>query len=406
MMEKLKLIKIAVLTLLLFLVCGTITHAQVKNFKYKAAIQKIDSGGVYRIELSADLIAKSKQDFSDIRIVDNNGKFIAFALSKSLSLSFPDSYIDFPEIVQPQSVDTTTVFIAENKNLLNISELWIKLKKAEVNRTVNLSGSDDLAHWYAIKENVQLEEAGEDSKTDYQQKIDFPNNDYRYFKVEVDGKNKVPVKIIQAGIYTTNLNKLVYTNLPPAKLRATDTDKISHLTIDFNEGYLINKLHFNIASPKFYSRRVVVYSVHNNSNDQLIDTVISSNGSQDIFIVAKTSKLQIEVHNGDDNRLHITDKTSSQLKQYAVSYLETGHSYFFLTGDTKLSAPEYDLSFLSNRVYNQLPGIAHGDLIKNPDYQLHPVLKSSNRTFWLWCAILFVLIILSFLTFKMVKELK
>jgi len=98
--------------------------------------------------------------------------------------------------------------------------------------------------------------------------------------------------------------------------------------------------------------------------------------------------------------------TVSQLKQYAVSYLETGHSYFFLTGDTKLSAPEYDLSFLSNRVYNQLPGIAHGDLIKNPDYQLHPVLKSSNRTFWLWCAILFVLIILSFLTFKMVKELK
>ncbi|MGY0038877.1 hypothetical protein [Pedobacter sp. NJ-S-72] len=73
-------------------------------------------------------------------------------------------------------MDTITTFIAENKEHLTINQLSLQLRNASVKRTVNLSGSDDLNKWYAIKENISLEEAvsGEADNGTYQQQLKFP----------------------------------------------------------------------------------------------------------------------------------------------------------------------------------------------------------------------------------------
>jgi hypothetical protein len=406
MMRIIKLIKIACLLLVLLLVNPSV-WAQVKGFKYKADISKIDSSGVYRIELNPGLIAKSREDLNDIRITDNTGKFIAYALSNKLSINYPDSFIVFPEVTVDTNTDTASVYVAENRNELNISQLWLKLKKAEVSRTVNLSGSDDLKKWFAIKEGIPLEEAGDGKSTDYNQVLTFPNSNYRYFKVQIiNGKDKTPVKILQLGIYTANLNKPVYTMLPPVKFNTVDTGKVSHISIRLNESYQINKLHFNIATPKYYNRRVVVYSIKGSGIDQLIDTTISSGGLQDILLSAKTSQLRVDIFNGDDNALAITSIGTFQVKQYAISYLESGYTYNIFTGDSSAKEANYDLSFLNNQVYNQLPGINHRVVYKNPIYTIAQPPVIPDHSILLWVSIIVVLVVLSFLTLKMVRELK
>jgi len=113
----------------LFICMCSLANAQLKNYKYKADVQKIDSGGVYRIELSPGLIAKSYDGASDIRIADNKGKNVACVLSSKLSLNSPDSFIVFPEVTPEQVEDSAIFYTVENKNNLDISQLWLRLKK-------------------------------------------------------------------------------------------------------------------------------------------------------------------------------------------------------------------------------------------------------------------------------------
>jgi len=394
---------------LLFLVCPFV-RAQVTKFKYKADIQKIDSSGVYRIELSPALISKSYDGSSDIRINDNTGKPIAYVLSSKLSINTPDRFIVFPEVAPEQVTDTAIFYTAGNENTLNISQLWLKLRKTGVNRTVNLAGSDDLKNWFAIKEDMPLEQAGEDKGADYQQVLTFPTSNYRYFRVQINSKNKAPVKILQAGVYAASLNKPVFAALPAVKINSVDNNKISRVFINLHAPYQVNKLHFNISGPRYFNRRVVVYAMNKAGNFEnanvLADTVLASAASQDVLLSVKTSKLRVDIYNGDDNPLTITSVDAYQLKLYAVCYLESGHKYSIYTGNPGAKEANYDLSFLNNRAYNQLPGISHGRVYNNGAYAILPVPNKSDHSILLWSILILVLMILSFLTLKMVRELK
>lgn len=388
-----------------------LAKAQITKYKYKADVQKIDSGGVYRIELSPALIAKSYDGSGDIRISDEKGKNIAVVLSSKLSLNSPDSFIVFPEVTPEQVTDTAVFYTTENKNTLDISQLWLKLKKTDVNRTVNLMGSDDLKSWFAIKEDIPLEQAGAGQGTDYQQSLTFPTSNYRYFRVQIISRSKVPVKILQAGIYTVSLNKPVFNELPAVGIRSVDTNRKSRVFIDLHQPYQVNKLHFNISGPKYFNRRIVVYAMNKKGGrvenaDILADTILTSSGTQDITLSVKAKKLRVDIYNGDDNPLVITSVNAYQVKLYAICYLESGHKYSIYTGNPSAKAADYDLSFLNDRAYNQLPGITHGPVYNNGAYAILPIPNKSDHSILLWSSLILVLLILSFLTLKMVREIK
>jgi len=401
-------IKLTIALLAVFMLKGMPLFAQENAFKYKAAVQKIDSAGVYKIELSPDIIAKSNEALNDIRLMDSTGGFVAYALSSNIAVEKQDNFVVFPGM--DAGTDTATVYIAENSNKISIDELWLKLKNTEVSRTVNIAGSDDLKQWFAIKEDIDLQDAGSAGGPDYEQSLNFPISNYRYFKIQVYGKNKTPVKILQAGIYTENLNKPQFTALPTVKFNISDTNKISRVYIHLDEPYRVNKLHLLITGPKYYSRRVVVYSGDQNLDEinanQLCDTVISSAGTQEILLSAKNTLLRVDIYNGDDNPLHIGSIDAYGLKQYAVSYLESGHNYYILSGDSAAKQVNYDLSFLKYRAFNLLPVISHAAVNKNTAYFAETGIVKHNFTPLLWAAIVLVLLLLSFLTLKMLREIK
>src|SRR5882672_10654965 len=115
-------------TICLLLFGYSFAYAQANQFKYKADIDKIDTSGVYKINLSPGLVAKSvDKGLYDIRVVDETGKFIAYAVINNPSEENKTSFIDFPEIKQGANSDTATVYIADNRTKLNISQLWLKL---------------------------------------------------------------------------------------------------------------------------------------------------------------------------------------------------------------------------------------------------------------------------------------
>lgn len=91
---------------------GIAARAQ-NTFKYKADLPKIDSNGVYKIKLAPGLVAKSNESLNDIRLLDKNGKFTAYALSKNVFTGHSGNFIEFPEVKSAVSTDTATVYILQ-----------------------------------------------------------------------------------------------------------------------------------------------------------------------------------------------------------------------------------------------------------------------------------------------------
>ncbi|WP_426667039.1 hypothetical protein ACPPVU_13515 [Mucilaginibacter sp. McL0603] len=394
--------KVKPILLLLVTVSSAATSVWAQStYKFKADLQKIDSSGVYKINLKPDQIAKCNEKLSDIRLLDGNRKFKAYVLSKNLFIDNTDQFIEFPEVNLNDNADS--IYIAENKNGISTNNLSLKLKNTDVERSVNLSGSQDLKKWYAIKEDIPLEKAGTGNESEYQQTLYFPTSNYQYLKIQVNGKNKTPVKIMRAGVYLSQLSREEFAFLPPAKFNVKDTNKVSHVYIHFDEPYTINQLRLIVSAPNYYERHISIYDVQNKNANLVRDATISFRGKV-IYLSAKTKQLRIDISNGDDVPLTVQRIDAFQQNQYLISYLEAGHSYSILSGDSSANEPVYDLSFLKSKPYNRVPVINHLTVYKNPAYVIQRSVVKKNLTSLLWVAIVAVLILLSFLTWKMVKE--
>ncbi|MGZ3944965.1 MAG: hypothetical protein ACXVJB_08480 [Mucilaginibacter sp.] len=323
--QKNKLISCLTIALAIFL-CP-VTQAQQNKFRYKADVAKVDSDGVYKIELQPSLIAKCVQKgLYDIRLLDSHGKFVAYIISDGQSSENRADYIDFPGAKTPNGNDTATVYIAENIKQLWINKLWLKLRNTTVDRNINLEGSDDGIKWFAIKENISLQPAKDENNTNYEQVLNFPESNYRYFRIQVSGKNKVPVKIISSGIYVDKSPaKAEYTQLPDPKFTIKDTDRITTILLHFDQEYLINKLKLDIKAPRYYTRRALIHNRTGAYYYEVGGYVLSnSSGNPDMTFSEKTKKLRIDINNRDDNPLTIASIKAYQQKQFAVAYLEKG----------------------------------------------------------------------------------
>jgi len=359
--------------------------------------------------LKPDFLSKSaSKSLYDIRVVDGNGKFVAYAIVSNPFDKVKPVFVDFPEVKQNSNNDTVTYYIAENKDKIKVNQLWFKLKNTAVNRLADISGSDDQQHWFAIKENIQLQDAGTGNDSDYEQMLSFPTSDYRYFKIRIGNKNKDFVKITRSGVYQEyiikDLRTVYYVQLPPIKLATKPANKQTSYYMDFNGSYIINRLKIDVSSPKYYNRHITIYDVGNKGEEMLYDDTISSADTKDIVFSVKTNRLRIDIVNGDDNPLVIKTASAFQLQNFAVCYLEKGHNYYLLAGDTAANEVSYDLSFVHSKPISQFPVIRHSDVYKNPAYSTSKVAEKGRFTLLLWIAIGAVLILLSLLTWKMVKE--
>jgi hypothetical protein len=356
--------------------------------------------------LQPALVAKAKGDLSDIRIIDDKGNFVPYIQAGSLPLKDQKSFVVFNPVDVRLSTDTGTTFIVENKTGLALDRLWIKLQNTAVQRKVNLVGSDDLKQWFAIQEDIPLQEAVANSEGTFIQSLSFPASNYRYLKILVNDKNKTPIKFLQAGIYTEYAAALTYIPIPQVQLTRVDSNKTTYITIKLNDHYQVNKLHVDITSPKYFKRDVTVYQITGTERQLLGDGELNSIKVTDLLIAAKTSQLLLQINNGDNLPLTISGIEAYQADESLISYLNGRQTYQLLTGDPNTQAPEYDLKFFADSIHDDITQISHGKVNKNPAYEGNQVKpgKDHGYTLFIWLAIIVALGLLLFLTLKMTKE--
>ncbi|MBK0380702.1 hypothetical protein [Mucilaginibacter segetis] len=394
------------LTLVIVLNSINVVFAQ-HTFKYRAVLPKPDTAGFYQINLPPAVIAKSKYDLSDLRILDGQGKFVPYVFGDLLKRNYRDSFISFPQIVPASQPDTVTTYIAENKLRSTINGLILKMRNTSVQRMVSVLGSDDMTRWYAITEDAQLGSAvpGNNADGNYEQLLNFPASTYHYFKIQVNNRQKAPVAILEAGIYKLQQVNPEYTALKGLTFTQKDSGNISSVHIRLSNAYTINKIHFDIAVTKFFKRAIAIYAVENQNRTFLGDTVISSAGGNDLYFSARAKQIELEIQNEDNPPLAFENITAYQLNQSLVAYLNKADTYQLLFGDSTAMKPFYDLGYFADSLHLQIPLLTTGKITPNPLYQRKIADSEQHVPKWLiWAAILIVVTILAVLTYKLTKE--
>lgn len=394
------------LLLTFILLINTIGIFAQQTFKYKAAVQKIDSTAFYRIALSPELLAKCNPDMSDIRLMDQNSKHIPFIFGDQLPVKYENNFVAFPQVTSVKQADSLTSIIIQNKLNLTINQLSLRLRNTSAERVFTLSGSDDLSGWYSIKENVPLFGVADNThRAIYEQAINFPASNYQYFKVTVNNNRKEPVNILQVGVYMHQFAKPLFTGLHGTKFSQKDTGKVSKVVIQLQDVYPVNKIHLTVAGARYYRRSVSIYAISGKQHNLIGDTLLSSAGTNNFFITTKAKMIELIIANDDNPPLSINAIDVFSLNQSIIGYLTKDHSYNLVFGDPLAKSPNYDLKFFADSVDRNLILLNSGTVVANPLYQPDKNKTDSQFPAWLiWVAIALVLAILALLTYKMTKE--
>jgi hypothetical protein len=389
--------------LLLILFCCPVFFASAqKVFKYQAPVITMDSTGFYKISLQPGFVAKGRGDLFDLRLVDSSGNFVPYVAARNLPRFQKAQFVSLPHIDLKAATDTGTTFIVENNTKTALSTIWVRLKNTAVKRTVNLSGSDDLKKWFAIEEEIPLENDISNNDDNYLQSLTFPASNYRYLKLLVNDKNKTRLKFLEAGVYTEISPSDLFFPIPKQAVAKKDSNNITYVTIRLNDAYLVNKIHLDISAPKYYKREVSVFDADGNG---IVDGFeINSTRPADIFLSAKTTTLKLQITNRDNLPLKISDVKLYQDDEFIIGYLEAGMKYHLVTGNDSASAPDYDLKDFTDSIRSNIPTITHGPVIKNAPADSPVKTEKTDHAAIIWISIFAALLLLSLLTWKMLAE--
>lgn len=375
--------------------------AQYRNFKYSATLPQIDSSGFYKINLEPSIVCKSNDDLSDLRIWGSRGSFIPYI--NAVNLPQPEkSFRIFPRVTADLRPDTETTYVAENKYRELTGTLWVKFRNTDVERQISLQGSDDLNKWYAIDENIKLEPSHSANENSSVQMISFAPSNFRFFKISVDDSHKYPVEILSVGEYLSTSAPQFYWQVPIRSFSKKDSAAFTQIDVRLKESYLLNTLRIFVMEPRFYNRETTVYSIDKNHRETVFADNLNSDKNGRILFNLRTSHLILKIANGDNPPLTIDSVNIGQENQYIVAYLEKGKNYKLLTGDSLAKTPAYDLNFFTDSIHT-LREITPGKLIKNASF-ISVSASPLHLTLLIWIAIAVALVILSLLTWKMIKE--
>lgn len=402
-MRKINLYKISI-WLLIFLI--PIAGQSQNIFKYKAALNEIPSAGFYKIDLSPQVVAKCNPGLGDIRIFDENGKQVSYILKNDLQVFKKENLTEFPIVKNSKEKDNQTHIVLKNTSGKSVNNLLLFIKNMDADRTISLTGSDDSTNWFIIKENINLENAFNNDSENSIKTLSFPPSNYKYFQLIILGKNVIPFNIIRAGVYNEEAVFGKYIQIPKPVISQKDsTDKKSYVLLQFDDSYQVNKIIIDAEGVKYFKRNFSVYSGNKPNYDFLLDGYLSSDSPNSFIINSRKNLLLLTINNEDNIPLKVKSIEAFQLNICLLTYLQANKKYYLYFGDSTAKSPKYDLQFFADSIKINPAEVSFGSIEKNKlsgnSSDSH---SSGYNKLALWIIIVGILLVLCFLTFKMVKE--
>jgi len=389
--------------------------AQVAGWHYQAAIDSIKNAGFHNIVLSPEITAHLKTDYSDLRIVNDSGKWVPHLVvdPNNKTVESP-GILDLP-IIKNESTTTFTELIVKNKTT-DISNLLLKLRNTEAERYCTMTGSDDSRNWFIISDSILIKPGRSVDSSTTEFNIQFPTNNYKFYKLFINNKGKAPFNIDNIHTFFTVIQSvnpgLSFTPIenPVTSINQEDSGKRSYIKLTQQAKYHFDELRFKISGVKYFSRAVELYipqsGAHSFKNPgQLISSFTISNKSTLRFRVPITNadSFYLIIHNEDNLPVQIDEVKTFNSFHIATAYFEKENQYKIVMGNENAATPNYDLQQLniSNKQFLPLASIGVIAAIPQPAIA---IISANNNKWLIWVTIGIAAIVLGFFTYKLITE--
>jgi hypothetical protein len=392
----------------LIAVCCT---AQTEGYKFYGPLDSVKTSGFYNIALTPELNAHLKTDYSDVRIVNDAGRWVPHILhfpANTDNFLTQDKNLKF--IIAENNKTNTILVIESGKD--KISNLGLVISNTAAERFCTLSGSNDSKNWFVINDSILVNPVPEDATTKNIFRINFPTSNYTFFKIVIKNNNKDPFDIKnviqESPAIIKNENKLIPN--PATDIVQKDSGKISYLKITQQQAYHFDNISIKIAGVKYFYRKADLYIPFTNNHSfanpgQLLQSfTISNNSTLQFKIPISNAKVFYLLINNEDNLpLTVAGVQTANNYHYITSYLEKGNNYKLIACNPVAVAPNYDLTNLTKTIPDSAAFLTAGKIMAFKQNEIIAV-PAKNNKWMLWAALIAALFILLLFTQKMIKE--
>jgi hypothetical protein len=388
--------------------CGI---AQTDGYKFYSPLDSVKTASFYNIALIPELNAHLKTDYSDIRIVNDAGKWVPHVLhfpSNTNNFLTQDKNLKFT--ITENTKANTILVIQSSQNV--ISNIGLVINNTAAERFCMLSGSNEGKNWFVINDSILVNPMPDESTTKNIFRIDFPTSSYKFFKIVIKNNNKYPFDIknvIQENpAIIKNENKLILN--PATVIAQKDSGKISYIKITQQQPYHFNNTSIKITGVKYFYRKVDLYIPFADNHSfaspgQLLQSfTISNNSTLQFKIPVSNAKVFYLLINNEDNLpLTVSEVNTANSYHYITSYLEKGNGYKLILDNPVAVTPNYDLTNLNKTIPESATFLTAGKTIAFKQNEIVTT-PAKNNKWLLWAALIAALFILLLFSQKMIKE--
>jgi hypothetical protein len=395
--------------LLLLLVIKTTVWSQ--DFRHRWNLDTAERPGLHTISIDSKLTPFLKPDFSDLRVADETGNWVPYLITKTGTRWTSRFFAEFP-ILSYRLIDSgKSELILKDTSRQLLFKLQLFLENASVSRSATISGSADNKNWYIISDNIEISPSYMVSDSFSIQEISLPGSQYRYYKLVTDNAKNDPLNILKAGAYLNRESiwgdQLPYSLNPQPSIHQSDSAGRSLIKLAWSFPYHHEALLIDFSAPSLFRREMEIYIPYQGRMGQLIGhfILLSGNANKIEFPRIKTDSLYLVIHNDDNTPLTIDKVYSAYWKYSALAFWEPGKKYHLLLDNPEAVMPKYDLDFFRDSLQRISPAeisLKDSVLLIAPDSRDN----RSEHQWWLWPALLSVIVSLAILAVRLMKEMK
>ena len=403
---------------LIFLFILVLTHFSItaSDFRFECKLPSVDSTRFYKIQLTPSINSKLKSGYSDLRLLNNDQKEVPYILRDDIPVNYSSSFVEYEIVDKKYLKDSVTQLIIKNNSGGNINNISLVVRNAEVNKTMKLTGSFDRKQWFVVKERELISTISNEKNVAEIKLINFPLTNYAFYKIEFDDKHSDPLDIIKAGYYDAKSTKGIYTELNSSFVVSDSAkQKTTWVHLMFEDTLEIDEVQFGIRVPEYFLRTADIFYSNNLSkrdyNNHIFQITLNSKLPLRFSVGAiRTKELWFEIMNYDNVPLQFSEVKCFQINHYCIANLEKGKNYTVCFGNNLFNSPEYDLRYFQTVIPAELEVIIPGEVTSMEKVQI----KTEQNGFWkiftdkrfIWVSLIVVILLLGFVTFRMMKDIK
>ncbi len=401
---------------IVFLITSSLAFSQ--DFAVEGKISGIQANGLHSVLITPEIRSLSNENLSDIRIFDSKNRETPYFLSNDLKTT-STAFEEYKIISKNTIPNKSSSVIFENNSNKNLIEITLAIANSDVEKSYNISGSNDLTEWFGLVNNRLLNDLSDSENTFIYKNIPVPNNKYRYLKIDFNDKKTLPIAVLKVGKFSsqTSASALQEIKKEEFKIQEFPKAKKTRITFKFENSQIINQISFTIKNASLYRRtakiivnRTEVYKKRKKNYEENLENFELISGSTNTFSIAslREKEFYIDIENQDNQPLSISEVTLFQNPIYLVADLNSGENYTLKAGDPNLSEPHYDLSSFQNSISKALPEAQISKITRLKKVQN---LSPKNTAIWsqpwfMWVCIGIAGIIIFYFSLSLIKDMK